>query len=247
MKRWIATLVGILLLFGLTACAAPGETHDLTYDMANYEFFPEIFEEKALDEWAAMGRYTMLLKGLHTPVVVGMDGTDVLTIGAHGQTVELGAAGLADGYHDGLSPVCYIGSTRDAVVIRVSCGEAADDSILITEDRCFTFEQETDHSTNFYVREDGTLEYRRTWNAGTNFEQMGFYALEACTDRNAPLYETGSAEIVEGDLALTAEETVVLSDIYDLDALFAEAKAAGEFAQFDSLDALLAANQSGED
>ena len=247
MKRWIAMLVSILLLIGLTACGAPGETYDLVYDMASYEFFTEIFQEKSLDEWAAMGRYTMLLKGLHTPVVVSMDGTDVLTIGAHGQTVELGAAGLADEYHDGLSPVYYIGSTRDAVVIRVSGGEAADDSILITEDRCCTFEQETDYSTNFFVREDGKLEYRRTWNTGTDFEQMGFYVLEACADRDAPLYETGSAEIVEGDLALTAEETVVLSDIYDLDALFAEAKAAGEFEEYDSLDALLAANRDGKD
>ena len=251
MNRWIALMAALMLL--LTACGTepeatvPENSYDLTYDMGSYGWFSEIFEEKSTEEWDSMGRYTMLLNGLHTPVVVHMDGTDVLSVGAYDQNVELGEAGLADEYHEGLSPVYYIGSTQDAVVIRVSGGESSDDSILITEDRCFTFEQETDHSTNFYVREDGTLEYRRTWNAGTDFEQMGFYALEACTDRNAPLYETGSAEIVEGDLALSAEETVVLSDIYDLDALFAEAKAAGEFAQFDSLDALLAANQSGED
>ena len=247
MKRWIVMLMSILMLFCLTACAAPGvpgETYDLVYDAKNYDFFSEIFEEKSMDEWTSMGRYTMLLNGLHTPVVVTMDGTDVLTIGAYEQTVELGTAGLADEYHDGLSPVYYIGSTQDAVVIRVSGGESSDDSILITKDRYYTFQQENDCDTNFFVREDGTLEYCRTWNDPAVLEQMGFHALESCTGRDEVLYETGCAEIVDEKMVLTAEETVVLSDVFDLEALFAEAKAAGVFEEYDSVDALLAANQA---
>ena len=248
MKRWIAMLMSIVMLLGLAACAsapettAPEETYDLVYDMKNYVFFSEIFEERSLADWTAMGRYTMLLEGLHTPVVVSMDGTDVLTIRAYDQTVELGNAGLATEYHDGFSPVDDIRSTQDAVVIRVSGGESADDSILITKDRYYTFGQEADHHTIVFVGENGTLEYRRTWNDPNDYEEMGYYALEACTARDEVLYETGSAEIVDGELVLTAEETVVFSDVFDPDALFAEAKAAGVFEEYDSLDALLAAN-----
>ena len=249
MKRWMIMLMCIMMLLGLTACASapdetriPGETCDLAYDMANYAFFSEIFEEKSMEEWTSMGRYTMLLNGLHTPVVVNMDGTDVLSIRAYGQTVELGEAGLADEYHEGFSPVYYIGSTQDAVVIRVSGGESSDDSILITEDRYYDFLQETDCDTNFFVREDGTLEYSRTWNDPDSYEQMGYQALESCTDRNEILYENGCAAITDGDLVLTAEETVVFSDVFDPEALFAEAKAAGAFEEYDSVDALLAAN-----
>lgn len=243
MKRWIIMLLSILMLFGLISCAsAPDETYDLAYDMTNYGFFSEIFEEKSVDEWTSMGRYTMLLNGLHTPVVVSMDGTDVLSIGAYDQTVELGEAGLADEYHDGFSPVYYIGSTQDAVVIRVSGGESSDDSILIAKDRTYAFQQEADFDTNFYVGEDGALNYRRTWKDPFDLEEMGFQALEACTSRDELLYETGRAEIVDGELVLTAEETVVLSDVFDLEALFAEAKAAGAFEEYDSVDALLAAN-----
>lgn len=249
MKRWIITLMSILMLLGLTACASapdetsiPGETCDLAYDMTNYGFFSEIFEEKSVDEWNSMGQYTMLLKGLHTPVVVRMDGTDVLSIGAYDQTVELGEAGLANEYHEGLSPVDFIGSTQDAVVIRVSGGESSDDSILIAKDRTYTFLQETDCDTNFFVGEAGTLEYRRTWNDPNDYEEMGFYALEVCTARDEVLYETGRAEIADGELVLSAEETVVFSDVFDPDALFAEAKAAGAFEEYDSVDALLAAN-----
>ena len=251
MKRWIISLMSILLLLGLTSCASapdetstPGETYDLVYDMTNYDFFSGILEEKSPDEWNSMGRYTMLLKGLHTPVVVSMDGTDVLSVRAHEQTVELGEAGAADEYHDGLSPVYYIGSTQDAVVIRVSGGESADDSILITKARYYTFQQETDFDTNFFVGEDGSLEYRRTWNDPDDLEEMGYYALEVCTSRDEVLYETGFAEIADGELILTAEETVVFSDVFDPDALFAEAKAAGAFEAYDSVDALLAANES---
>ena len=255
MKRWILALISIAMLLGLTACApapegndpeisVPEETYDLVYDMQDYEFFSDIFDAKSVDEWTSMGRYTMLLKGLHTPVVVNMDGTDVLSIGAYDQTVELGMAGLADDYNDGLSPVYYIGSTQDAVVIRVSRGESSDDSILITTDRYYTFQQENDCDTNFFIREDGTLEYCRIWTDPVDFEQMGFYALEFCTSRDEILYETGCAEIVDDDLVLTAEETFVLSDVFDLEALFDEAKAAGVFEEYDSVDELLAANQA---
>ena len=247
MKRWIAMLMSILMLFGLASCApapeTPEETCDLVYDMKNYEFFSQIFEEKSVEEWTSMGRYTMLLNGLHTPVVVGMDGTDVLTIDAFDQTVELGEAGLADEYHEGFSPVYYIGSTEDAVVIRVSGGESSDNSILITEERYYDFLQETDCDTNFFVREDGTLEYSRTWTDPGDLEEMGYQALECCTDRNEILYETGHAKITDGDLVLTAEETVVFSDVFDVDVLFAEGKAAGFFEGYDSADALLAANK----
>lgn len=249
MKRWIVMLMSILMLLGSAACApatdssVPAESYDLVYDMTNYEFFSQIFDERSIDEWTSMGRYTMLLNGLHTPVVVNMDGTDVLSIGAYDQTVELGTAGLADEYHDGLSPVYYIGSTQDAVVIRVSGGESADDSILITEDRYYTFQQETEYDTNFYVRDGGKLEYCRTWTDPVVFEQEGYYALEHCTSRDELLYETGRAEFVDDELVLTAEETVVVSDVFDLDALFAEAKAAGVFEEYDSVDALLAVNE----
>lgn len=248
MKRWIVMLMSIVMLLGLAACASapettePEENHDLVYDMTNYDSFAHIFDEKSLEEWESMGRYTMLLKGLPTSVVVNMDGTDVLSIDAFDQTVELGESGLANEYHDGFSPVDDIRSTRDAVVIRVSGGESADDSILITKDRYYTFGQEADHHTIVFVGENGTLEYRRTWNDPDDYEEMGYYALEACTARDEVLYETGSAGIADGELVLTAEETVVFSDVFDPDALFAEAKAAGVFEEYDSLDALLAAN-----
>ena len=245
MKRWILALISMMMVFGLAACAAvPGADYDFTCDMSDYDSFAQIFQEKSLEEWESMGRYTMLLKGLHTPVVVHMDGTDVLSIDAFGQSAELGESGLANEYHDGYSPVYDIRSTKDAVVIRVSGGEFSEDSIVITKDGCHTFEPENGYYTSIFPGEDGTLDYSRTWHTLADFEQSGFYALESCTGRDDPIGETGSVEIVGGEVVLTPEVTVTVSDGYDLDALFAEGKEAGAFEAYETLDALLAANGS---
>ena len=69
MKRWIAALMSVLMMLALAACASAPETtvpqdaYDLAYDMADYGWFADIFEEKASEEWDAMGAYTILLEG----------------------------------------------------------------------------------------------------------------------------------------------------------------------------------------
>lgn len=246
MKRRIFALIGIVLMLALTACAAAPEADaaDLVYDMTEYNYFGDIFEAKAPEEWESMGAYTVLLEGLDTPVTVHMDGTDVLSVDAFGQSAELGESGLANEYHDGYSPVDNISSTKDAVVIRVIDGEYSEESIVITKDRCHMFRPENGYYTAVFVGDDGSLGYCRTWDRMNDFEQMRFSALANCAGRDEPLYETGRVEIKGDDLVLTAEETVVLSEMYDLEALFAEGKEAGAFEAYETLDALLAANGS---
>ena len=117
----------------------PDENEDLVYDMANYQWFTDIFEEKTVEEWNALGQYTLHLGGLHTPVIVNMNGLDVLSVTAFDQTVDLGTDGMANDYHDGYSPVQSIRSTYDAVVIHVSFGEMGDCSILITKNQIFKY------------------------------------------------------------------------------------------------------------
>ena len=246
MKRRILALIGIVMMLALTACAAAPEADaaDLVYDMNDYDFFWQVLEEKSPEEWERMGAYTVLLEGLDTPVTVHMDGTDVLSVDAFGQTAELGESGLANEYHDGYSPVYDIRSTKDAVVIRVSGGEFSEESILITRDGCHTFEPENGYYTSIFPGEDGTLDYSRTWERMNDFEQMGYEALATCTGRDEPIGETGTVEIIGGDVVLTPEVTVTVSDGYDLDAMFAEGKEAGAFEAYETLDALLAANGS---
>ena len=90
------------------------------------------------------------------------------------------------------------------------------------------------------------MQYIRYWDQYVStFNQTS--PLMVCTSRDQFLYETGRAEIVDGEVVLTVKETVVLSDLYDLDAMFAEAKAEGLFAEYETVDELFAANKASED
>ena len=221
----------------------PDENEDLVYDMANYQWFTDIFEEKTVEEWNALGQYTLHLGGLHTPVVVNMNGLDVLSVTAFDQTVDLGTDGMANDYHDGYSGVQSIRSTYDAVVIHVSFGEMGDGSILITKNQIFKYPKEFDSSIFLWVKDDGTLGYRQTW-IDPKIWIEGWDMLYHPTSRDMVMYQEGTAEIVYGELALTSEKTVLLSDYFDLDAMFAEAKAEGWFEEYETLDELFEDNKT---
>lgn len=244
MKRRIFALVGIVLMLALTACAAasegtvPGDVHDLVYDLTEYGSFGDIFDTKSPGEWDGMGAYTVLLNGLDTPVLVDMNGRDVLAVRAYGQTAQLGADG---GLFQDSTPVS-ISSIEGAVLVNVS-RDYDGKTFLLTEEKCQSFQPEGDISTQIFAREDGTLTYRRYWGEyETSFEQWETAPLDLCTSRDQFLYEAGHAQIRDGEVVLTAEETVTVSDLYDLDAMFAEAKAQRQYEEYETADDLLAAN-----
>lgn len=246
MKRWILALIGVIMMLGLTSCSSepeisvPDDAYDLAYDMTDYNHFANIFDTKPFDEWDAMGDYTILLRGLHTPVYVDMNGMDVLAVKAYNQTAELGTAGYV--FQDDC-PVS-IRSNQDAVVVNLSW-DYDGETIILTEDRCYKFQPEENISTQVFVQEDGTFTYHRYWGEYvTSFEHWDTAPLELCTSRDHFLYETGRAEILNGEVVLTSENTVTVSDEYDLDAMFAEAKASGNFEAYETVDELLAANQA---
>lgn len=244
MKRWIMMFVSVVVLLQLAACtSAPGvqtPAHDLSYDMAEIEYFGNIFEEKSADEWDDMGTYTILLEGLHTSVLVDMDGRTVVAVHAYDQTLELGDDGRL---HQDLTPVS-ISSIEGAVLVNVT-RDYDGKTVILTKEKCFTFAPEGDISTQVYVREDGTLAYGRYWgHYTTSFEHWDTAPLDLCTSRDQFLYETGHAEILDGEVVLTPEKTVTVSDAYDLDAMFARAREAGGYTGYETVDELLAANKA---
>jgi len=241
---WIALLLALVTLLGLTACATepeatvPEVSYDLVYDMNNYSWFSEIFDEKAADQWDAMGRYTILLERLHTPVIVEMDGRIVLSVSAYGYTQAVTIGEFQDEVN------AQIQSLEAAVLVNENCDYDGSTWIL-TADGCYAFHPEGDISTQIYADGDSAMRYSRYWGEYyTTFNQDDYAPLYSCTGRSHFLYEKGTAEIVNGEVILTAEITVTVSDEYDLDAMFAQAKAEGMFEEYDSVDELLIANQA---
>lgn len=246
MKKWAALFLALVILPVMASCGTEPEAtvsedaYDLVFNMKDYDWFSEIFDEHTEDHWNSMGRYTILLEGLHTPVVVEMDGRSVLSVSAYGHTrnVNIGV------FQDDLP--ADIRSTENAVLVNENLDYNGSTWIL-TADGCYEFHPEGDISTQIYVDEDGAMQYRRYWGEyDTTFNQEAYAPLYHCTGRDHFLYETGSAEIVDGEVTLTAEKTVVVSDEYDLDAMFAQAKAEGMFEEYDTVDALLDSNKARE-
>ena len=148
MKRWILALISVMMVLGLSACAsapettAPDDSWDLAYDMTDHSHFADIFTAKPHEEWDSMGAYTILLNGLHTPVLVDMHGRDVLAVHAYGQTAELGTAGAV--YQDE-TPVS-IRSTEHALVVNFSW-DYDGETVILTQEQCYSFQPDGDIST----------------------------------------------------------------------------------------------------
>ena len=245
MKRRLFALLCILVLLISTACApvstesGPDTAYDLSYDMGNFNHFAEIFEENSPEEWAAKGQYTIRLNGLHTPVFVDMDGMDVLSVRAYDQNINLDTDGCL--FQD-MTPV-DIRTTADAVVVNISW-DYDGKTVILTKDQCYTFQPQDCISTQIFVQEDGCLRYYRYWGEYvTSFNQWDYAPLDLCTGRDQFLYEKGLAELVGTEFVLTPEQTVTVSDEYDLDAMFAEAKAAGQYEEYQTADECLEANK----
>jgi maltodextrin utilization protein YvdJ len=122
---------------------------------------------------------------------------------------------------------------------------------LITKEKSYTLSPTDGYSTTVHVHDDGTLTYYRSWREyETTFNQETFAPLYCCTSRDHVLYQLGSGDIKDGKLNLKLEKNVTLSDEYDVDELFAQAKAdeyAGEyFSSFETVDEALAANANRE-
>lgn len=240
-NRFVAVvLFSVTLVSLMVACKkAPREELecDFVFDMDDYEFFSDVFND---DQWEDKGPYTVLLNGLLTPVVLKMDGMTVKTVNAYGQILQL----------DQETYQGYVGieiEAAEGVLIIYQIDDYERACWLLTEEKCYDLTPKDGYSTTVHVRDDGTLRYYRSWcEYETSFNQEAYAPLYYCTSRDHVLYQSGTAEIADGQLRLMPEKTVTASDEYDLNAMFSEAKAdeyAGEyFSRFETVDQALAAN-----
>ena len=215
----------------------PALRYDLSYDMNDYSRFSLIFAEKSPQWWEEMGSYTLLLNGFKTPVIVEMDGMTVVSVSAYGQTKNVNLSP----YRGDIN--AEIQESGQAILIN-DCEDYSGNTWIITPDQCFEFHPQGDISTQVYISDDGRLRYRRYWGEyDTSFAQWDTAPLDLCTSRDQFLYEIGTARITQSEVALTADVTVTVSDLYDLDAMFAIAKAEGMYPEYNFVDELLAANK----
>lgn len=254
MRRGLACLFVILALL-LTACSStapqrtsgtlhttgasttrPSASFDLTYDMGQYDHFGHIFDEKTSQQWEEMGQFTILLTGFETPVTVQMKGMTVLSVSAYGHSAQVDISTFQD------ETPANIQGTAGAIVVNETLDYEGSTWVL-TADGVQEFHPVGGISTQIFVAEEGALRYRAYWGEYvTSFEQWDTAPLDLCTGRDHFLYENGMVELCSGNLEFVAAERITVSDLYDLDAMFAAAKTNGMYEEFDSVDQLLAFN-----
>ncbi len=247
MKKVGLWLLCLVLLFGLAACdTTQGQDNnppnppldvDYVYDMTTYEYFAWIFDENPDIPWEDNGTYTIGLKGLGTDVVVSMDNLTVVSITAFGRTQVVNLSPFQDEVN------ADIDACNGAVVIRDS-EDYSCTSWILTPNAVFTYAPVGDISTTIYVDDNGVLRYRKFWGEyDTSFNQWDLAPLDLCTSRTHFLEERGTVTLTSEQATFNKEKTLVLSDLYDVDTLFNDAKRDGWYKEYDTVDALFAANK----
>jgi len=214
----------------------PWDEADFVFDLKELGAFYEVFETKPQEQWEAMNQYTILLNGLQTPIYVQMNGLEVVSVSAYDQTAEINST-----LYQGEIAV-EIQMAMGFVVINDST-DYEGTTWLLNKGKMFVFRPQDSVSTQIFANEDGRLHYTTYWGEYmTSFNQWDNAPLDLCESREHFLYERGFVRISGDEVTFDPTEKATVSDLYDLDAMFDQAKKDGYYTQYQSVDELLAAN-----
>lgn len=208
-------------------------TRLLRYNLTDYESFAALVQALEAEGSANWGRYTLRLDGMSVPMTLRLYGTKLESISIFTHTVEV-------------THPCYLNSEsvltqqEDRIILNLWQGKTGY-TWLITPEMYQFYYPTGGTSLMVFPGEDGTLRF-------THYalrlqkvtpEDDGALFLRHVINRKEFCYEEGTASIVDGQLTLTPQAKYTLSDLYDLDKLFTDGKAAGLLPEWDTLDDLL--------
>ncbi len=208
------------------------EVHTLAVEAYGFQDLCSDIEDFGLaDKWES---YRIHITGLCTDVVLQMNYLDVTTAEVYGKTLEVNI--VAD---EGLMDVA-VNQYEDLILLTSSYT-----SWIIGPDWEYTFPTDDGVCTYVYADEAGQLAYKRRGTYSYFSELSPTCLLDSVSDRGALYQEEGTVTIKDQTPFLEATQRQTVSDVCDLDALFAAAKALGwaDYEQYDSADDVLAANK----
>lgn len=146
-------------------------------------------------------------------------------------------------YLSGIDAFSDLFQYGDAIVLNIGDWDVTY-TLIITPNSSWTAYPNNGRCLMVYQDTEGNLiaKERSTKFDSATLEQWEYTPLERAHGRNDFFYATGTCTI-EGDTVTThLTNEVTISDEYDLDTLFDQAKDAGMYPEFDTLDQLLAHN-----
>lgn len=255
MKKLIALLLTVCILLSLAACkedipetatestTTPTATEPVEemehYDLneTDLESIGESFAQRQMD-----GQYKIRLDGLCTPVVLELEGTDIIGISAYDTNISVDEAGRNyASIYGNLQPVIY---EQDGLIFLNVWENDSGYSCVIFPDGTYkeTYPDEA-YSVMIYLDEENRMCQSRFALKFNSIEQWDTAPIDMAVSRDDFYYSIDDAGWTAEDGYTTASrEYYTISDWFELDEIFDTARKDGFYPEFETLDELLAYN-----
>ena len=251
MKRILMLLLIAVMLLSLVACkndevpptttlptteALKEEMEHFDLNEIDLESIGELLVERQQD-----GYCKIQLDGLCTPVILELEGTDVVTVSAYGTTVCV--AEEAQGYssiYGNLWPVIY--DYGELIVLNIWHDEIGYTCVIFPDNSYLETFPDEEFSVMVYEEEGGKLVQYQFAMKFLGINQWDTGPIDQATKRDDFYYSIDDAQWDAEAFHVISRDSYTISDCYELDEIFDAAKENGLYPAFDTLDELLAYN-----
>ena len=251
MKRVLMLLLIAVMLLALVACkndevsptttlptteALKEELEHFDLNEIDLESIGELLVERQQD-----GYRKIQLDGLCTPVILELEGTDVVTVSAYGTTVCV--AEEAQDYssiYGNLWPVIY--DYDELIILNIWHDEIGYTCVIFPDNSYLETYPDEEFSVMVYEEEGGKLVQYQFAMKFLGIDQWDTGPIDQATKRDDFYYSIDDAQWDGKTFHVISRDSYTISDCYVLDEIFDAAKESGLYPAFDTLDELLAYN-----
>lgn len=247
MKRAISILLTLVILLSLAACtqnetppettptaAEPPEVEMEHFDLneTDLDSIGELLAEREQDSYCKIQ-----LDGLCTPVVLELEGTNIISISAYGNTVFPDQYSEYTSIYGNLWPVIY--DHEDMILLNIWHDDIGYSCVLCPDGNDIETYPDEESSVMLYVDEEGQLTQSRFALKFLGIEQWDTGPIDMAVSRDDFYYSIDDAALTEEGYSTVSREYYTISDCFELDEIFNTAKENGLYTEFETLDELL--------
>lgn len=213
----------------------------LIYNGERYASLYEIMEKLDEDGFLDVSTYTVEIGGLCAPVALHMAYSRLVSISAFDHTVYVDTEAWDYSFLYG-NTTAYLYDYQDAIILNLWTDSIGYSCVMTSQGSSVDYPS-GGTSRMVYVSEDGQLQWSKTsCKFNRPMQQRDIAPIDLATSRDEFYYAIGNASFEGGSVQYGEAVHYTISDVFDLDTAFADAKAQGQYAEFDTVDELLAYN-----
>lgn len=205
-----------------------------------YDLMEALWEEARFEQ----EEHSLTIEGLSTPVTLFLNYDCLTAYSAWGYTFEVDPE---DQHHAGMFGMDDSGDLVEYQGIPILSGHAngGDYTVILFEEGPWIRSTEDDRSLVIYVdREDRLMAREYSTKFDPSIDHWDTAPIDLAVSRDE-FYDAVGPCVIEGtDVQLMLTEVRTISDVADLDQIFADAKADGRYPQFHTVDQLLEWNRA---